>query len=677
MALGDNIPTSSPEYQPEANQPEVVVRQDLAPTEGSPISILRPGSPEHAYVLQQLLERLKFSEEKMKAFYPRWQANERRFMAYINRTDFDKLLKDTNDKGEAPSVVSINVPYIYATVWTIVTYLIHTFCGQKPIFQVSSYSAEAVEPARKMETILQFNADHSKAVRRIFQWMMDGQIYGVGVVRNLWITQFKMKTVQVQGSPLGMAAPDFLPETQLTQKQPYLCYEGNEVTSINPYQFFPDPRVPMEEVSKRGEFVFWRNYEGIHALRRAEKSGTLAWIDAIGTPGGGSRGDTNSDESKRNLLTGGEANPGASSAGGPLRSISQFHQLDQGTIDIVPAEWGLGESQDVERWIFTIANKKQIIQAEPFEDEHGKHPIAVIEPNSIGYGFGQLSIVDMLGPIQDVLSWFVNSHMFNVRSVLNNMIVVDPNFVEMQDLKSPGPGRIIRLKQAAMGRDVRSVLNQLQVTDVTQGHIDNVAAFMRLGDILSGVNDTLRGVQPGGRRSATESRLTSESGASRQAALARMVSAQGMSELAEMQASNVQQYQSMEFYLQIVGTEGLLVPIRPGDVQGNFYFPIHDGTLPLDRVALLDVWKEIWMAVSTDPNLAMQYNGPAIFEYMANLAGAKNISQFKIQVAPPVAPGAPPPDGVGVDAGLPGLRGGNGAAGAAGGPGPAAAAAFQ
>ena len=71
--------------------------------------------------------------------------------------------------------------------------------------------------------------------------------------------------------------------------------------------------------------------------------------------------------------------------------------------------------------------------------------------------------------------------MFNVRSALNNMFVVDPHYVEMQDLKDPGPGKFIRLKQAAMGRDVRTVLNQLSVQDVTAAHIDNVSAFMRLG----------------------------------------------------------------------------------------------------------------------------------------------------------------------------------------------------
>ena len=409
MPFEADIPTSSPQYQPDANRFEGRSSSKPGegvqpPAEGSPISLLSPGSELHGKVRDKLIERLKSSEDKMSQFHARWQANERRFMAYINRTDFDKLLADTNTKGDAPSVTTINVPYIYATVWTIVTYLIHTFCGQKPIFQVSSYSAEAVEPARKMETILQFNADKSKVVRKIFQWMMDGQIYGVGIVRNLWITEYKMRAVRSYGSPLGIVAPEFQPDTPLMQKQPYLCYEGNDVTSINPYKFFPDPRVPMEEVSKRGEFVFWRSYEGIHTLKRAEKDGTLHYIDSIGKPGGSKGGDEAADQSMRSLLTGGDSDPGSSNSGRWDTRISQYHQLDQGTIDIIPDDWGLGDSEDVERWIFTIANKRQIIQAEPFEDEHLKHPICVIEPNSIGYGFGQMSIVDMLGPIQDVLS---------------------------------------------------------------------------------------------------------------------------------------------------------------------------------------------------------------------------------------------------------------------------------
>jgi len=576
----------------------------------------------------------------MSQFHSRWQANERRFQAYILQQDFEKMLSDSNKKGMTPSATSITVPYAYATVWTIVTYLTHTFCGRKPIFQVGSYAAEAVEPARKMETMLQFGADYGKMVWTIFQWMIDGQIYGMGAVRNLWITKYKNKVQQVQGSPLGAIAPDFLSSSVMTQSVPYLSFEGNETVNIDPYRFFPDPRVPMSKVNEKGEFVFWRTYEGKHALKKAEAAGTVSWIDAIGRGGSNEQG-TDNDQSMRDLLTGGDAHPESSSH--PFLR-DDYHQIDQGTVELIPVEWGLGPESVPEKWLFSIANKRQVIQAEKFDADHDRHPVSVIEPNSIGYGFGQLGVVDMLGPIQDILSWFVNSHVFNVRSALNNMFVVDPAFVELQDLKNPEPGKIIRLKPTAMGRDVRTMLQQLPVSDVTANHVMDMQNFMRMGDVLSATNDNLRGVQEsGGRKSATEVRVSSESGASRLAAIARLCSAQGVTDLAGQQASNIQQYQSMEFYLRIVGQEGMMVPIGPSDVQGDFYFPVHDGTLPLDRIALFDIWRQIWTDVSTNPMLMMQYNGPAIFEHMAELGGAQNISNFRIQVSPP---GAEMPPGV-------------------------------
>lgn len=660
MSFVDSGETSNPNYRPKSLSRVGEKGVPIIPPEGTenPIELLPPGSELHTRVLDYLLTRLRASERKMGDFHNRWRVNERRFQAYINTQDFEKLLENSNKKGETPSAVSITVPYAYATVWTIVTYLVHTFCGRKPIFQCGSYRAEDVEPARKMETMLQFNADKDRLVNTIFQWMIDGQIYGLGVTRTLWTTEYRKRNRYVSGAPLGVAAPNLLPDTQMLQEESYLCYEGNQVRNIDPYHFFPDPRVPMEEVNRRGEFVFWRTYEGLHSLKKAEAQNLLMFIEAIGKPSGGKGEDE--AESNRNLRTDGSAHPGRVQEN---TEVDHFHQIDQGTVEIIPSELGLGDSDEVEKWIFSIANKRQIIQAEPFDNYHGRHPVSVIEPNSVGYGFGQVGVVDMLGPIQDVLSWFVNSHMFNVRSALNNKFIVDPAFVEMQDLKNPGPGTFIRLKASAMGRDVRTMLQQLQVQDVTSSHINDMQNFMRLGDILSATNDNLRGVQEaGGRKTATEVRTAGESGASRLASLARRVSAQGMVDLAEQMSCNIQQYQSMEFYLKIVGMEGAMTPINPGDLQGELYFPVHDGTLPLDRIALLDVWKEIWLAVATNQQLSMTYNGPAIFEYVADLGGARNLSQFRIQVAQPGI--EMPNQGVTpVNGALPGTRGnGNGAA---------------
>jgi hypothetical protein len=282
-------------------------------------------------------------------------------------------------------------------------------------------------------------------------------------------------------------------------------------------------------------------------------------------------------------------------------------------------------------------NKDTIVQAEPFDADHDMHPVAVAEPYTMGQSFGSPSMMDFLGPLQDMISWLVNSHMYNIRASLNNMLVVDPSMVEMQDLKNPEPGKLIRLKRAAYGQDVRTIVNQLQVTDVTKGHMTDMELFIRISQQMSSVTDNLLGMQDsGGRKTATEVRTSGEAAASRLAAQARILSSQGLVDMAEMMSTNIQQYIDEEFYMSLAGTKGAENPVKitPDQLSGDFYYPIHDGTLPLDRVAMLDVWKEVFMAVAKDPQLRQEFSITEIFSYVAELGGAKNIDQFKNTMAP-------------------------------------------
>jgi hypothetical protein len=609
--------------------------EKIAATSGEdrPIDALVPQSELHNRVLQYLLRRLNYSERSMTMFYSRWNANERKVQAYISLPDYEQQMKEMNKRGEPPSPLSITIPYSYATIWTIVTYFVHTFCGQKPIFQVSAYKQESVQKTQYMETMLQFNADHTRLILKLIQWFLDAEIYGIGAVRCLWDVERANRTVWTSGALGGAAMPGSV-QGQFRQRTNKIVFEGNKVTSIDPFMFFPDPRIPMAEVNKRGEFVFWRSFEGKHTLLRAQSQGLLKWIDNIGNMPQGQWGEI-SGKSVRALVSEGQSSPGDPQ----LRDIraTPYYQLDQGTIEIVPSELGLGESDEPEKWLFTIGNKSQIIQAEPLDYDHGRHPVAVIEPSSFGYAFGQPGTLDFLGPIQDTLSWFLNSHVHNVRTALNNMWVVDPSMVELQDLKTPGPGKIIRLKRSAFGQDVRAIVNQLQVQDVTSNHVQSMEIFQKIGDIFAAVGDNMKGIQDqGGRKTATEVRTSGEAGASRLAARARFISAQGMVDLAEQMSLNIQQMMSQEFYLQVVGAKGAENPITigPADVAGDFYFPVNDGTLPIDKTALLNVWKEIWMSIESNPLLAQKYDAGKLFEYIAEIGGAKNISSFRISMAP-------------------------------------------
>jgi hypothetical protein len=596
----------------------------------SPIEAVAPGTKHHDRILAYILKRLEASESKMSWFYSRWRINEMKQQAYIDLPDYEQRLKEMNDRGEPPKVVPIVVPYGFATVATIQTFLLHTFCGRKPMFQVGTYNTSKKGGARKMETMIQYNVDHSRAIRHLAQTYQDISTYGLSVMGTKWVEDHRLRSVitkEPKWSVLGIG----LGEQSSRTREVRMVYQGNEVRSVDPFMFFPDPNVPMVDVNRKGEFVFWRSFIGKHELKRLEADGVLRYVDYAG--GKIPASNYYDPDSARAYRSWGIAHPGRDWDTATTGQTSDHVQVDQGTIIVNPREMGIGESERPEMWIVSILNKRQIAQLQVFDHDHGMHPVAVAEPYGMGYGFGEAGLMDYLGPLQDTISWFVNSHTDNVRKALNDMFVVDPAAVEMQDIKNPNPGKLIRLKPSAIGKDVRAVVTQLEVRDVTRGHISDANDFMRMGQFLSAVNDNVLGVQDfGGRKTATEVRTVGEAAASRLAALSRIISAHQKCDLAEQMSLNIQQFQTMDFYLQILGDDAADEPllIDPGELVGDYWYPIHDGTLPLDRVAMLDVWKEILAIVIQSEYLAQQYDIGMIFEHVADLGGAKNIQKMRI-----------------------------------------------
>lgn len=605
------------------------------------IDWLVPASRQHEYILNYLKDRLRFSEQKMSNFHPRWRRNELMLQAYVSLQDFDKIMKDMDDSRSAPEIgdgpVAINVPFAWATVNTIVTYLLHMFAGRRPIFQVGSYRAEQVNRSKNMEMYLQYNADVVKFIRALYFFLMDGETYGLAIMRTMWKREIKQRSIIVPPSPeiMMIGQAQGLTPQGTRQSQDYVSFEGNSCTNVDPFMFFPDPRVPMHEVNEKGEWVFWRAFMGRHSLLKEEALGRLKHVKGVEAM------DWNTDNeeglgSARGMRALGHST--SNERDGRSSTINPNMQVDQGSVEIIPKDLGLGDSEVPEKWLFTILNKRQIVQAVKLETAHGKHPIVVAEPNSVGYSFGQLGTVDMLGPMQEMMSWFMNSHIYNVRAALNNMLVVDPTKVEMQDLMNPKPGKLIRLKNTAFGlSDPKNAIQQLQVTDVTRSHLADYQMFGRLASDLSGATDNVRGLQDaGGRKTATEIRTSAEAGTSRLAAKGKVYSSMAFTSLAEMWAVNAQENISEEFEMSVLGEQGQQDSFRvsPDALQGDFVFPVHDGTLPVDKLAMLEVWKEIYMAVAADPQLRSQYDMLEMFDWIAQLGGAQNIKSFRLNMVP-------------------------------------------
>ena len=593
-------------------------------------SFIRPGSETHEKLLSRVKGQINESSSAMSKFYDRWRMRELEYQAYVTVKDWDEVYSSTCKDKTLSNVkkqdANIIVPYSFSTIRVIATYLANVFLGRKPIFQVGTYNARLTENARNMEKLLQYNAEHAKLVKEMTQWLYAGEIYGLGILKTGFVTETAPRTTfitdPISGAPLRASTESVI-------------YQGNSVENIDPFMFFPDPRVPLLEVARRGEFVYWRNFVGKFTLQRA--GDTYAYLDSIGEMTVQDAGN-----SVRNLRANGDSLNSQYDVHLVKGTAQPFVQIDEGTLELIPSEIGfnLGDGYDnnaPHKFFVTMANETQIIRFEHYAPDHQMHPVVVNEPYSIGNGFGNCGISDYLSPFQQTLSWFLNSHIFNVKGVVNNSFLYDPSMIEEKDLKSDKPGKLIRIKPKAFGVEPTLYFKQVQVSDVTSRHVDDMAQLMRLGNDISAVTDNLRGQQDsGGRKTATEIRATIEAASSRLAAHAQFISGASVIDLGKQWSLNLQQYLSEDFAIDVLGEYGAMAPVHISleNIIGDFYFPVHDGSLPMDKVALFDIWQQALQFVAGNQMMAGQYDVGKIFEFVAKLGGAENIDQFRLNHMP-------------------------------------------
>jgi hypothetical protein len=220
------------------------------------------------------------------------------------------------------------------------------------------------------------------------------------------------------------------------------------------------------------------------------------------------------------------------------------------------------------------------------------------------------------------------------------MFVGDPTKLVMKDFKNPEQGLMIRLRPEAYGQNIDTMIKQLTVHDVTATHMQDTKIIAELLQQTLGVNAQLMGMlQGGGRKTATEVRGSTGFSMNRLKTQAEYISAMGFAPLSQILVQSTQQHLDIERMYKLTGD---LLPqsgeqsilVGPEAIAGFWDYVQVDGTMPVDKLALANLWKEIMLGVGQNEQLMSQYDIGSIFAYTAQLSGAKNISRFKIQVTP-------------------------------------------
>lgn len=598
--------------------------------------VLRYGTPTHDKIKKALISRYDASRAKMAKRHSAWTKAEDLYVSYVKETDADSKRRAKREAG-TPQYTTVTVPYSYATLLTALTYWASVFLSRSPVMQFTGRHGESQQQVQALEAIIDYQVQVGQMLPSLYLWLLDAGKYGLGIVGDYWDEEVKyISTIEeVPVKFMGILPIAGKTEKKRTTKQ-ILGYVGNKIYNVRPFDFFPDPRVTIANL-QQGEFCGRRTFVNWNDIVRGCNSGRYI---------------PENKEALRKRLEDCERDQGSSQVELPDSNADFALELSDrnrpGSVhllemvwDLVPKEWDLGEETSPQKWAFTLGQKEVVMGAQPLGLDHNTFPWRVLSYEVADYSYATKGMLEIIRPLNETLDWLFNSHMANVRQTLNGNYIVDPSRLVMKDFTS-GPGRLLRLAPTAYGSDVRTVVTQLQTYDVTQGNIKDAQLVMEIIQRITGVSDNIMGmVYPGGRKTATEVRTSSSFGVNRLRTFSEYNSALGWSPLSQMLVQNTQQLYDQDMKFKLTGDLMAGAPkfaqINREAIQGFYdYVPV-DGTLPIDRYAQANLWKEILVGMAQMPQIAMGYDIAGIFSWMAQLAGLKNITQYRLNIAPDAA----------------------------------------
>lgn len=595
---------------------------------------LKFGTEEHSFVLRQLRDRRRFSEQYVDMRQETYRSQEDQFLAYMHERDIDKQAEDKFRGGE-PQYKTLRIPYTYGEIMTMHTYFTTVMLGRNPILQYNGRHGEGQQQKMAVEAIMQYQMQTGRNVVPLYVWLLDALKYGRGILWVDWAERYSYFQQERQVPQYDSAGIFVGYETREVDAR-ILQYQGNRLFTSRPQDHLPDPRVPIAYMQD-GEFVGRKFDLYMNDLIKGGREGLYFNIEEAKKRFKGARENWRERDGDTSPKIDHVADENPNIAGKPTGKAPAYEMY----VELIPTDWRLKSFKMPQKWVFTVVDDSVVIEARPLGMFHDQFPCVSLEPEFDGYSLHSRSPQEIIKPLEDTMTWLFNSHFYNVRRALNDQVVFDPTMVEPQDVLSPLPGGGIRAKPAAYGQDLKKHIFQLPVNDVTRANIADTSFVLNILQRVDGVNDSVLGmIEGGGRKTATEVRQGSSFAVSRLKAKSEFMSAQGFTPLGEIALQQTQQYYDQAMKFRVAGnlaTPGMdpFVDVSPEAIAGAYDFVPVDGNVPLDRFALANLWRQIFADIARIPEVAGQFDLMSIFSHIAKLGGATDIDQFKVKMQSP------------------------------------------
>ena len=610
-------------------------------------------SSSHGKLLEKVKNLVRLSRSSMGDYYDTWDQRDSVYRAEVTGTK--KEHKENKKEQAKGGVGKIVVPLTYSQIQTFVSMGFSLFFQRDHFYELEGTGEEDHKAAKIGEALLDRDLTYNVWSQKMYQMLLDVARFGIAPIKHTWTketeTVWKREQVPVE-QPLNLFGRLFGGEPQTEErdvKQQQTRFLGNKILNVSPYRFFPDTRLPLSRFQE-GEFCASEDEISRTMLLKGQAEGEYAGIEHIN--------DFKNDEyikrgqSRHRSYRDGARNDATIRTG--QAQTERAIIVTEVQIDLVPAEWeidgvALGDSTTPEKWVVCYANDNRIIKIEPLAYTHGNFTYRLAQFSPDQHHLVNETIASMIDQLQAVIDWFINSHITNVRKHIGNRLVVDPAGVEWSDIQQHKP--VIRLKPDASKTGVDRWVKQLNVSDVTKNHINDVSSLMRFMQTTTAISDQLMGQPSGGRRSAREMGNTFQAGMARMRMVYKLIYDECLSPFGRDLNSNHRDGLDEETFVTVSGDldpdwtgfqaykkdDGLVsIGVDRTNISARYDFKVFEGTLPSERNQQADTLEQILLSLIKSPQglpiltQVLGYDPQKLFEEVLTLRGIKHPSRFKL-----------------------------------------------
>lgn len=584
---------------------------------------------------KRLLNYIGISTSTMSTYYDKWDAAERVYRAW-RPADNESL--DQKKKGRTAKII---VPISYAQQQAFLSFLLSAYTQRDYFYELQGNGPEDQSMVEGLQQDLQYQLNRNSWPLKLYHAGLYTTKLGLCVFKDSWVTErerVRTKRTVMQPSPRGLfdamlGKPQQLNPITIEEVGEVISYEGNRLEVVSPYNFFPDPNIPVASFQE-GEFVGHEAEKSMSSVKALE--GDLYY----GTGKIASKLDS-SFWNTRTRRRGISQNDTAVNSFIGLGSLDGKHEVTNCIVSefifrAVPSElskdFGIdcGKETTQEMFIATIANEQKIIRFERYNYLHGQFGFAVGEYSPDHSSFLNPGLSETIQELQEIISWLFYSHITSVERVIRSRFVANDKVMK-EDITSGAD--IIRISNA--GR-VGDALQQLNVTDVTQQNVTDVNLVHSIIQLVTGINENASGQFAKGRRSATEAANVFSASSARLKMHAQLLYTQCYDPLGRLMLANTRQLRTKDVYDAILGKNSAKYPFEQviltpaSQVVGGYDFIPYDPQLPSDRENKAILLKEVFsMLVQNPATIQLLNKNPLkLLNHIAELLGIRNLEDF-------------------------------------------------